>query len=172
MNTRLLLALFALSIFWGCSKDDSNNDNGTQFGLAPEIPNQQVLLDLINEMRAGGFTCGADNLNSVGEVTWNATLAQVAKQHSQDLNDNLNELSHIGSDNSAPRDRVNSAGYDLSNLSGLVIENLAKGFTTEQDVMNAWKDSEGHCVNLMDGRISEIGVGTSGPYWTMILASH
>jgi uncharacterized protein YkwD len=88
------------------------------------------------------------------------------------MNNNIGELSHTGSNQTLPRDRVQMVGYSLSDNTGIAIENLAKGYTTEQDVISAWSSSEGHCKNLMDSRVIEFGVGTSGAYWTLILASH
>lgn len=171
MNNRFLVILiFFAIIIGGCAKNEPLND--TQFGEAPANPNAQILTDLITSLRTNGTTCGTDPMAPIPEIIWNDTLAQVAKAHCLDMNNNIGELSHTGSNQTLPRDRVQMAGYSLSDNTGIAIENLAKGYTTEQDVISAWSSSEGHCKNLMDSRVIEFGVGTSGAYWTLILASH
>jgi uncharacterized protein YkwD len=48
---------------------------------------------------------------------------------------------------------------------------LAVGVETEDEVIQMWLDSPGHCENIMNPDVLEMGVGTSGPYWTMVLAA-
>ncbi|RMG79892.1 MAG: CAP domain-containing protein, partial [Bacteroidetes bacterium] len=171
MHTLFMPFLLASFLLFACSKNDNNGTN-TDFGLAPETPDAQLLESLLNGMRQNETKCGNQNFGPVGTVVWNETLAEVARAHSRDMNEHIGQLSHAGSDNSLPPDRVAAGGYDLAPGTGVAIENIAKGFTSEIAVMDAWKASEGHCVNLMDSRVTEFGVGTSGPYWTMILARH
>jgi uncharacterized protein YkwD len=52
-------------------------------------------------------------------------------------------------------------------------ENIAAGFSTAQDVFNAWKNSPGHNANMLDPSFKAIGIGlatVSGSsytyYWT------
>ena len=47
-------------------------------------------------------------------------------------------------------------------------ENIAKGQTTPQQVVQAWMESPGHRANIINASYTQIGVGyvASGNYWT------
>ena len=49
-------------------------------------------------------------------------------------------------------------------------ENIAKGQSTPQEVVNAWMNSSGHRANILNASYSKIGVGyvASGNYWTQM----
>ena len=126
------------------------------FPLAPENPNKQELLDLVNKARTSG--CYLDNL------VWNNKLEQAAQNHSDDMNEN-DFFSHTGSNGSSFMDRIFATGYDCNSCG----ENIAKGYATEKAVINAWLKSEGHCKNIMNANFTEMGVATSGSYWTQVL---
>lgn len=158
----LLLTVVSL-IFAACGKDD----NTGFFPDAPANPDKTKLVDLVNQFRSSGQNCGGSNQAASVPVTWNDTLAIVAQKHSEDMNKN-NKLNHIGSNGSLVDERISAEGYVFSYYA----ENLLKGGATEEEAMKAWKESPTHCKNLMDSRIKQIGVGTAGPYWTMVLASH
>ena len=72
-------------------------------------------------------------------------------------------------------DRLKMAGYDWSKAD----ENIAAGYRSLEQAMQAWIDSPPHCVALMRGDITEVGValvpGHEGStylsYWTMVLAT-
>lgn len=162
LNPFCFLMLVCFSLF-ACK---NGGDEG-YFEDAPANPDKVKLVELVNQFRANGENCGGTNLAATVPVTWNDTLALVAKKHSEDMNKN-NELSHVGTDGSKVDERIIAEGYVL----GLYAENLLKGTATEEDAIAAWKNSTEHCKNLMSSNINEIGVGTAGPYWTMVLASH
>lgn len=158
-----IIIVFACSLF-ACGK---NGDDGGYFEDAPANPDKVKLVELVNLFRANGESCGGTNLAATVPVTWNDTLALVAKKHSQDMNNN-DKLSHIGTDGSEVDDRITAEGYVFS----FYAENLLKGTATEEEAIQAWQNSTAHCKNLMESKINQIGVGTAGPYWTMVLASH
>ena len=64
---------------------------------------------------------------------------------------------HRGSDGSEPRDRVRRAGY-ASRLTG---ENIALGPESAEEAVAGWLDSPGHCANIMEPRLHDIGVGVA-----------
>ena len=64
-------------------------------------------------------------------------------------------FSHTGSDQSTLVTRVQSAGYAYSWLA----ENIAAGYKTPQDVVNAWISSPGHHANMVNCNLHEAGVG-------------
>lgn len=139
----------------------------TFFPDAPANPDKVKLLELVNDFRSKGETCGGSGFSAAGAVTWNDTLALVAKKHSDDMFAN-NKLNHTGTDGSHVDDRITAAGYIWGNYA----ENLLKGGASEEEAIKAWRESTAHCENLMDPKITEIGIATAGPYWTMVLASH
>lgn len=72
-------------------------------------------------------------------------------------------------DGSQPADRANASGYAWSN----VAENIAAGQTTPTVVVNDWLRSPGHCRNIMDDDLTEIGVShvlnpQGRPFWTQM----
>ncbi|MEU2432332.1 CAP domain-containing protein [Streptomyces sp. NPDC007861] len=96
-------------------------------------------------------------------VTLNATLSKAAQAHSEDMASHKN-MSHTGSDGSAPGDRITRAGYSWSTYG----ENVAYGYDTPESVMAGWMDSPGHRENILNCEFKEIGVGLAQPnnYWT------
>ncbi|WP_405968620.1 CAP domain-containing protein [Streptomyces sp. NBC_00015] len=101
-------------------------------------------------------------------VTLNAVLTKAAQAHSEDMATHQN-MSHTGSDGSAPGDRITRAGYAWSTYG----ENVAYGYTTPEQVMSGWMSSPGHKANILNCAFKEIGVGLAQPgsYWTQDFAS-
>lgn len=155
-----LLALAALLFSCGSDKTDD-----TFFPDAPVNPDQTKLLQLINDARIAGHNCGGSNQAATGTVVWSDVLANAAKKHSADMAQH-DKLDHFGSNGSTPQTRLEAEGYEYEDFA----ENLAKGGATEDDVINLWLNSSDHCKNLMKTGVTEIGVGTKGAYWTLILA--
>lgn len=159
--TTLLLAALMLA---ACA---NKGDDGEPFlPNAPSHPDPIKLVQIVNDFRATTATCGNKKTGPAKKVAWSDSLAAVAKKHSQDMLSN-DKLSHVGTDGSFVNDRLKVAGYEYS----FYAENLLKGGATEVEAVNAWKKSAAHCENLMDPNIKEFGVGTAGPYWTMVLAT-
>ncbi|MFE6741813.1 CAP domain-containing protein [Streptomyces tubercidicus] len=96
-------------------------------------------------------------------VTVNAKLTKAAQDHSKDMADHRN-MSHTGSDGSAPDARITRAGYSWSSYG----ENVAYGYSSPESVMKGWMSSPGHKRNILDCSFKEIGVGHAQPgdYWT------
>ncbi|WTT71669.1 CAP domain-containing protein [Streptomyces sp. NBC_00080] len=101
-------------------------------------------------------------------VTLNAVLTKAAQAHSEDMATHQN-MSHTGSDGSAPGDRITRAGYAWSTYG----ENVAYGYTTPEQVMSGWMSSPGHKANILNCAFKEIGVGLAQPgsYWTQDFAT-
>jgi uncharacterized protein YkwD len=63
-------------------------------------------------------------------------------------------------------DRLAACGYPMTNVSWG--ENIAYGYQTPQDVMNAWLNSAGHKANIENPSFRAIGVGavrSANGYW-------
>lgn len=131
------------------------------------------ILAWINQLRAAGATCGTQVYPPAGALAWSTALTQAADGHSRDMVA-LNFFSHTSADGRTLRQRIDATGYAWSTIG----ENIAAGQTTINEVMGGWRDSPGHCVNLMNAAFTEIGVAcvpgsasnTYRRYWTMNLA--
>lgn len=167
---RILFATIILSvILFSCKKSDvaaDNNSNNNNSGDVVYNVNKTTLLQLVNDVRTKGCTCGTTVMPAVGTLTWNDQLAKAGYDHSVDMNKN-DYFSHTGLDGSNPGQRITAAGYTWSSYG----ENIANGYTTEQAVMNGWLNSEGHCKNIMNGGFKDIGAGRDGNYWTQVFGS-
>ena len=94
-----------------------------------------------------------------------ARLHNAALAHSQDMAAH-NYFSHTGLDGSTFVTRTQAAGYPSA-----VGENIAWGWRTATDVMNAWMNSAPHKANILNCSVRAIGVGVARkadgtPYWT------
>lgn len=113
------------------------------------------VLRLVNENRAKGWNCDTEGMKpAVGPLMMEPTLRCSARLHSKDMADQM-YFSHDGNDGSDPGDRMTAAGY-VGRTWG---ENIAKGQTTPEQVVQGWMDSDGHCANIMNGTFNLIGVG-------------
>jgi uncharacterized protein YkwD len=126
----------------------------------------QLLLDLVNDVRASGTTCGDTYYPPVDAVSWNNKLEQAANNHSTDMYEN-DFFAHESPNGSTLTTRLQEVEYNYSTAG----ENIAYGYTSEQQVIEAWLNSQGHCANIMNGNYKEMGVGRVGNYWTQNFGS-
>lgn len=136
---------------------------------------QAELVQRVNALRATGAQCGTrGTFAATGPLQWHGVLVSAATKHSQDMASH-NFFSHTGSDNSSPAQRVTDVGYGWN----VVAENIAAGYRTVREVMDGWMASDGHCANIMNPALRDIGVAcvpggasnTYSNYWTMNLAA-
>ena len=134
---------------------------------------QADALARVNQVRAAGATCGSQGaFPSAAALSWNALLTQAAEGHSQDMVAN-NFFTHNSFDGRTFDQRITASGYNWSR----VAENIAAGQTSVDEVMADWMASEGHCVNIMNASLTEIGLvcvagsasNTYRTYWSMEL---
>ncbi len=121
--------------------------------LTPDVLTQESkkIVVLTNDLR--------QSLN-VSPLTENQTLNQAAYNKAEDML--LQQyFAHIGPDGKRVSSWLKSLGYDYY-MAG---ENLAMGFASAEEVVEAWKDSPTHYANLVDPSFTEIGVSMiSGEY--------
>lgn len=172
MLRRFLPVILVTSVLlFSCKKSDTvaDNNSGTNSNNTSGVVynvNKTTLLQLVNDVRTKGCTCGTTAMPAVAQLVWNDQLAKAGYDHSVDMKTN-NYFSHTGLNGSTVGQRITAAGY-IWKFAG---ENIANGFANEQDVMNGWLSSEGHCKNIMDTRFKDIGVGHDGSYWTQEFGS-
>ncbi len=136
-------------------------------GNAWFVEQELEVLNLVNEFRAQGATCGSETFGPAGPLTMHTALRCSARVHSKDMNDR-NFFSHVNPDGEGPGARMEKAGFDGSGG-----ENIAGGRDNAYATMEDWMDSPGHCSNIMRPEYTVIGVGAhpglDGPYrglWT------
>jgi uncharacterized protein YkwD len=121
---------------------------------------EQDALNLINAKRA---EVGAPAL------VIDAGMQAVARKHSADMRDR-NYFAHTSPDGVTFGQRLDAAGEGGGSRS----ENIARGQTTAQRVVDVWMGSSGHKANLLNPNFRATGLGVatgngstlSGPFWT------
>jgi uncharacterized protein YkwD len=112
---------------------------------------------LLNDVRSEG---------GVIELTQNEALNQAATMHASDMEAH-NYLSHTGRDGSTSGERALAAGYNYS----FIAENIARGFNTEEGVVNGWMGSPSHRDNILDPRAEDFGLGRVDDTWVLMLGA-
>ena len=131
----------------------------------------QEYLSVINAARAEARDCGNHgSFPAADPVTWSTQLYKAAYEHSQDLSTS-NTFDHLGSGTisdwtgypqnkqSVFSERITNHGYVWARIS----ENLSAGtyWDTAQEAVDSWIGSPGHCANLMDSGVTEVGMALS-----------
>lgn len=124
-------------------------DNSQQSGNSSEFVQQ--VLDLVNQERT------KEGLNI---LSLNSDLSKMALAKAQDMNNN-NYFDHQSPTYGSPFDMMKTFGITY-NAAG---ENIAKGQTTAEEVMNQWMNSPGHRANIMNSSYTEIGIGFYNNEW-------
>jgi len=154
--------------FLSCQKETGSDDTPAvtnPAGNPSATVNKGTLLQMVNNIRQTGCTCGSNVMPPVAAVTWQDQLATAAFNHSNEMNSN-NYFSHTGLNGSTGGERIAAAGYAWKAYG----ENIAKGYSNEQSVMDGWLKSEDHCKNIMSPLFQEMGVAKVGNYWTQEFA--
>ena len=133
----------------------------------------QKLLAELNTARAQPRQCGAQSFAAATPLTWNATLASAAETHSRSMANN-NYFDHKDRDGRTPGDRAELAGYDFQQIA----ENIAAGQDSARKVVEGWLTSPGHCANLMNPQMHDLGAAyatdpksDAGIYWTAMFGA-
>jgi uncharacterized protein YkwD len=191
----LLVGLFCVCLISGCNSDDEassdnkvpdtstdttsdvdsgadNDDDDPNYSQISCSDDLTTVLTLINELRTQQQTCGIESYGPVGKLTLNALLTSAAQEHSDNMA-NYDFFSHTGLDGSTIATRVTAQGYTWS----YVAENIARGQTSAQSVVDTWMASDGHCKNIMSENATEMGLACSENsnvsytyYWTQVFA--
>ena len=106
--------------------------------------------------------------NGLKALTQDWQLSRVARYKSQDMR-NLGYFSHTSPTYGSPFEMMQSFGIKYRTAG----ENIAKGYSSPEAVVNAWMNSTGHRANILNSSYTHIGVGyvASGNYWTQMFIS-
>ncbi|WP_345955554.1 CAP domain-containing protein [Mucilaginibacter sp. PAMB04168] len=122
-------------------------------------------LSRINKVRQEGCKCGTNYMRPAPPLTWNNELADAARAHARDMS-KRDYFSHTSKDGRTIEDRIMAAGYTYDGYKSYAIaENIAKGQQSIAEVTDGWFKSPGHCRNLMNPDLREIGIAEYDKYW-------
>lgn len=111
-------------------------------GISADISSQELLT----------LTNAARQANGLQPLTLDQQLSQAAAGKAEDMFTN-NYWAHISPSGVTPWDFIRGAGYNYQYAG----ENLARGYTTAQDAMNAWMASPEHRANILSPNYSDVG---------------
>lgn len=117
------------------------------------------------ESRVIELTNAQRRKNGLKDLQADAALSNVARTKSNDMR-SKNYFSHTSPTYGSPFDMMRDFGISYKSAG----ENIAKGQTTPEQVVDAWMNSEGHRKNILSADYTHIGVGysESGNYWTQM----
>ena len=127
------------------------------------------ILDIVNQRRAEGATCGEKGyFPPAGPLQMDASLRCAARVHSLDMA-TRDFFSHQNPEDEGPSVRMDAAGYMGKGWG----ENISAGRSSAEKTMEGWMKSDGHCSNIMNSGYTLIGVGYAPSttaqykhYWT------
>ncbi|AWN23615.1 CAP domain-containing protein [Deinococcus irradiatisoli] len=125
----------------------------------------QQVLALTNAARSQARSCGGAYEPAAPPLSLNTKLSTAAQGHASDMARH-NYFSHTSQDGRTLAERINDVGYSWSSVG----ENIAAGQPTPEAVVAGWLASPGHCANLMNANLSQMGLGYAtggsyGAYW-------
>ena len=117
---------------------------------------EKEVVRLVNEERAKA---------GLKPLTYNWELSRVARYKSEDMRER-NYFAHNSPTYGSPFQMIKSFGISYRTAG----ENIAKGYSSPERVVNGWMNSSGHRANILNSSFTEIGVGYvyNGHYWTQM----
>lgn len=134
----IIISLLLLELFFGFVQQHSPDVLGVTANMTID-----ELLNLTNQKR---------NEAGLPILTLNSSLSQAAQSKGNDMFAK-NYWSHSSPDGGTPWGFIKSSGYNYIYAG----ENLARGFSTAPDVVNAWMASPGHKENMLSQNYKDIG---------------
>ena len=158
----------------GAAMPASDAPDGRLTAHCRGMPLPEEALRRLNAERARGAVCRADRtLAAAAPLRWNDTLAAAAAAQSDDMA-SVSRMGHYDTRNRGLSERLTAVGYRFS----AAVENVAFGYPSLDAVVLAWLASEGHCVNMMNPTVLELGLACSDGttpgqdrYWTLVLGA-
>ena len=124
------------------------------------------LTAMMNNARAQGRTCGGQYYPPAPALQSNTKLWQAAGEHTIDMFQN-NYYSHTSQDGRTAKDRIDETGYFDNCRDWSYAENIAAGYDSVAEAFRGWINSPGHCKNIMNPKLKEVGwfttLGTTPP---------
>jgi uncharacterized protein YkwD len=112
------------------------------------------VIDLVNQRRAAGATCGSRRMSPAPPLARQQQLTNSARSHAEDMA-KRNYFDHFSPEHKSPFERMQAAGYTGTTMG----ENISEGQPTAKMVVDDWMQSEHHCDNIMSPAFTQLGVG-------------
>ncbi|GAC1418860.1 MAG: CAP domain-containing protein [Flavisolibacter sp.] len=128
--------------------------------------NQGLILEIVNDARKKGVHCKGIYYPPVPPIRWNQLLEKAARLHSEDM-EKHKYFSHISALGINLSTRLEEVGYKWKNYG----ENIGMGYKTDSDAIKAWINSPPHCKNIMSRNFKDMGLASTGSYWTQDFGS-
>lgn len=137
-----LLVLIAFLFFCSSLLSIGNKTFPSVLGITSNISIQDLLNDTNAQRKANGLA----------PLSLNSDLDQAAMSKAQNMFAE-NYWAHIAPDGTTPWYFIKNSGYDYLYAG----ENLARGFNSASDVVDAWMHSPSHRENLLSPNYTDIG---------------
>ncbi len=122
-----------------------NGSNTGSTGAVPGISSfEKTIFDIVNKERTRA---------GVSQLKLAASISDVARDHSKDMNDRR-FFSHTNPDGLSASGRARKAGINIG-----LGENIIMGYSTPESMMRVWMNSSGHKRNILSRGYKYIGVG-------------
>lgn len=133
-------------------------------------PNQKVNVPNIDNVKAVErevirLTNIKRQEHGIAPLRENWELSRVARHKSMDMS-NKEYFRHDSPTYGSPFTMIKNYGIQYRTAG----ENIARGQSTAEQVVNSWYNSAGHRKNMLNASFTEIGVGyyENGDYWTQM----
>ncbi|QHS24390.1 SCP-like extracellular protein [Virgibacillus sp. MSP4-1] len=139
------------------ANEQNNTNQAQQSGDIKEFESR--VIELTNQERKN---------QGLPELKADANLSQVARKKSADMQ-TKGYFSHTSPTYGSPFDMMRDFGIDYQTAG----ENIAKGQSSPEQVVESWMNSQGHRENILSNKFTHIGVGyiENGHYWTQMFIS-
>jgi uncharacterized protein YkwD len=114
-------------------------------GLADLAAVRKEMFERVNALRAAA---------GCAPVIADPRLNTAAQKHADDMLARR-YYNHVTPEGATPLDRAQEAGFSA----GVIAENIAEGQFTVGEVMDGWMRSEGHRANVLNPKVTELGIG-------------
>lgn len=121
--------------------------------MATLAPNHLVA---ISDQTIVSYTNTKRQANGLQPLAWDARLSTSAWLKAQDMCEK-DYWAHIAPDGTTPWSFISKAGYNYKYAG----ENLAKGFSADNEVISAWMASPEHRANILSTKFTNVGVASS-----------
>ena len=187
---KVVFSSFALMLLTACGSVPKTNSNNLSQNV-PQISDnfKNEYLNTINRARSKSRTCGsAGYFDATTALGWSDKLYGAAYEHSNDMaitslfshrgsGQESDKVGRLNGNKSTAGERINAYGYRWV----LYAENIGAGtdIDTADKIVNQLLASDGHCANIMNPRLTEVGmamVKNSNTkyvhYWTQDFGTH
>lgn len=154
----IISILLTIFFIFSCTKEDET-PKIEQFEI-----NEELILNLVNDLRTTGCNCGDTYMPPVDEVVWDERLESAARLNTEHFY-KTGLLQHVWDDGTSVADRYKKVGIDNWVALG---ENIAYSKCgDEEHVFRLWTDSPSHCKVMMSSKLQKMGVANTDIYWSM-----